>query len=312
MSEQLFLWPDEQSGDRLSWSLSKDKRLRDCLRKYYLQHYVSRGGSQPTASPMARETFVLKSLRNRHMWVGEVVHEMIELALIAMRRGDGAPVEALVERGTRRMRAQYAESVQRLYRERPATACGLCEHEYQEAIPREEWKRQRDRMEQCLRNLFAMPLLAEVQNTPVWRWLALESLASFELDHATVLVKPDFAWRDAADRVVMVDWKTGKPRPEDEKLQIAVYGLFAQRAWGLKSEQMLGKVAYLETGELHEFVVDRQALNEAEAVIRASLKQMRALHADGMEPKYRWQSFPMTDSRATCGFCMFRRLCERS
>ena len=37
-------------------------------------------------------------------------------------------IEGLIERGVRTMRAQYAESLQGMYRERPRFACGLIEH----------------------------------------------------------------------------------------------------------------------------------------------------------------------------------------
>ena len=311
MTDQLYLWPEDQPGDRLSWSVSKDRRLKDCLRKYYLQHYVSHGGGGANASPESREAYLLKYLRNRHMWVGEIVHEMVELALGAFRRGDSVAVDALVERGTRRMRAQYAESIQGVYRDRPAQACGLIEHEYREEVSRAEWKRQRDRMEQCVRHFFALELVTKLQHTPPWRWLAVEALSSFDLDGATILVKPDFAWRDDGERVAVVDWKTGKPRPEEEKQQLAIYGLYARKAWGRAGDHLVGTVVHLEPGESTTFDVDEADLAAAEATIRASVKEMRALHSEALAVPLAWVRFPMTDDLATCGYCAFRRLCSR-
>jgi hypothetical protein len=311
VTDQLYLWPEDQPGDRLSWSLSKDRRLKECRRKYYLQHYVSRGGGGASASAEARDAYHLKYLRNRHMWVGEIVHEMIELALAALRRGDDATVDALVERGTRRMRAQYAESIQGVYRDRPAVACGLIEHEYREEVPRDEWKRQRDRMEHCLRNFFELELVTRLRSTPPWRWLAVEALSSFDFDGATILVKPDFAWRDDGDRVVVVDWKTGKPRSDVEKQQLAVYGLFARRVWGRAGDALAGNVIHLETGDSELFDISPQDSADAEATIRASLKEMRALHPEALATPFNWDRFPLTDDLTACGRCAFRRLCHR-
>ncbi len=196
MTDQLHLWPEDQPGDRFKWSISRDKRLRDCARKYYLQHYASRGGWHANAAADVRQLHILKHLQNRFMWVGGVVHAMIELALTGWRRGETVPVEALVERGTRRMRAQYAESIQGVYRQHPAAACGLVEHEYTEDVSRDEWKTMRDRMERCLRTFFGLSLTRTIRETPPWRWLALESMGSFDIDGATVLVKADFACRN--------------------------------------------------------------------------------------------------------------------
>ncbi len=311
MSEQLHLWPEETAGGRIAWSLSRDKRLRDCLRKYYLQHYLSRAGGKPTATPLGRELYLLKYLRNRHMWVGEVVHELIELAVGAWRRGDSVPPEALVERGTRRMRAQYAESVQGLYRERPRQACGLTEHEYDEQVTREEWQAQRDRMERCVRNFFALELTAAIRTTPAWRFLALESSGSFELDGATVLVKPDLSWRGDDDRVHLVDWKTGKSRVDEDSLQLAVYALYARHAWGAGAEPLAGWLAYLDGAEVHQAPIDGEALSRAEAAIRTSVAEMRRLAAEVREQDPDPPAFPMTEERGTCRACNFRRVCGR-
>ena len=116
-----------------------------------------------------------------------------------------------------------------------------------------------------------------------WRWLALESTGSFELEGAAILVRPDFAWRDEDDRVVMVDWKTGVPRPDEEDLQLAVYGIFARRSWGLGSDHMRAVAAYVGSGEVRERRVDLRDLHTAETRIATSLQQMRELTADGEE-----------------------------
>jgi hypothetical protein len=308
MSDQLLLWPQDE-GDGLRWSISRDKRLRDCHRKYWLFHFGSRGGQLPGAPRDKRELFVLRSLRTRYMWVGEVVHQLIELALGAWRRGEEAPVDALVERGTRTMRAHYAESVQGVYWDKPMRALGLVEHEYNEAIAREEWRAQRDKMERCIRNFFALDLVQQIRRTPMWRWLAVESLGSFELEGATIVVRPDFAWRDEQDRIVLVDWKTGMPREEDEDLQLGVYGIFARRAWGSDADHCRATNVYLANGEVREQSIGAAHLEAAERAIRASLESMRQLAGASETPDI--AAFPMTDDTSTCSRCGFRRACGR-
>lgn len=313
MPNQLHLWGDDTPGDRLRWSVSRYKRLRDCRRKYYLFHFASRGGQQPNAPRRLRELFVLRSLRTRHMWVGEIVHDMIELAMTAWRRNDEVPAEGLVERGIRTMRAQYAESLQGVYWDRPLQAVGLSEHEYKEDISREQWRERRDLMEQCLRNFYSLPLVETIRALPRWRWLAVENAGSFDLGGAVVMVRPDFAWRDEEDRVAIVDWKTGRPWPGDEDLQLAVYALFAQRTWGLGSDYMNAITAYLANGDVREWRIDQDALDGAEARISASVDEMRQLGA-GVEELDRPEAmarFPMTDELELCGRCGFRRVCNR-
>ncbi|MFC1610220.1 RecB family exonuclease [Myxococcota bacterium] len=311
MSDQLDLWPEEAPGGRITWSISRNKRLRDCLRRYFLQHYGSRGGSKPEASPEVRDIYMLKHLRNRHMWVGEVVHEMIELTLAAWRRGDTVPVEALVQRGTRRMRAQYAESLQGFYRDRPRHSYGLVEHEYRDEISRQEWKDLRDRMERCLRAFFDLELTATIRETPPWRWLAVESLGSFDVDGTTVVVKPDLAWRDDEEQVVVVDWKTGKQRPDDDWLQMAVYGVFARGAWELKEDSLQRRLAFLDTGDVRVIELAANDLHRAQETIRGSIKEMRRLAVEAWAGNLDPAAFPKTEDVSLCARCSFRRVCER-
>lgn len=301
------LWPEDVVPGRLTWSVTRDKRLRTCLRRYYLHHFASRGGGGLKATRESRELYLLKHLRNRYMWVGETVHEMVELALNAMRRGDAVPVESLIERGTRRMRAQYSESVQGMYRDTPQSKYALFEHEYREDITRDEWKAMRDKMAACLRTFFALPLVQAIREAPVVQWLAVESAASFELDGATIIVKPDFAWRDAEGRVALVDWKTGKPREEDERLQLAVYAAYAKRAWGVAPDYTRAIVAYLESGDVMELSLTDEDLAWGEQAVRESVKHMRELGTYETDATH----FPMTDDTTRCGFCSFKRVCKR-
>jgi hypothetical protein len=310
MASQLDFWPEDAPGERLTWSLSRDRRLRDCARKYYWHHYGSRGGHTAEPESVARQAYVLRSLRSRYMWVGEVVHEIIELGLTSLKNRERVPVDALVERGTRRMRAQYAESIQGVYWDRPQVAMGLTEHEHREEVSRVEWRAQRDRMEQCVRAFFALPLLETLKALPPWRWLAVEHLQSFELDNATILVKPDLAFRDDQDRVVIADWKTGKWRADDEVLQLAIYALHARRAWG-SGGGLTAMVVHLgddQGAAIDTHTLDDASLKDAEEHIRASLQAMRGLIPEGQVEITR---FAQIEDRERCSRCNFRRLCGR-
>ena len=311
MSNQLQLWPSVHAVEKLRWSISRDRRMRDCLRKYYLYHYGSAGGRRPDADPRTREIYVLKHLRNRFMWVGEVVHALIELCMHAWRRGESPTLEALVQRGVRQMRALYIESVQGLYRSRPGEVCGLVEHAYQENVSRQQWQDMRLRLEQCMRHFLQMPLVQHIRATPSWSWLALEAAGSIPLNGAAMLVKPDFAYRTEAGQVVMVDWKTGGPSSDDRQ-QLAVYGLYAEKVWGLADQEMQAHLVYLERGEVDTFVLGPAALRAAEAQVAASVGQMRQLAVKGpTQQTPSPEAFVQTDDLSRCARCSFRRPCGR-
>ncbi len=109
----------------------------------------------------------------------------------------------------------------------------------------------------------------------------------------------------------MVDWKTGG-RSSDGHSQLAVYGLFAQRVWGLGAAKMVAHLAYLDGASVDRFELDSAALAAAEAQILASVQLMRRLEASqaaGQSPDP--AAFALTDDRSICQRCNFRRICER-
>ncbi len=73
--------------NEFSWSRSRDSTFKDCRRRYYFQYYGSWGGWEATADPETREIYILKQLKSRQMWAGEVVHSCIERSLENLRAG---------------------------------------------------------------------------------------------------------------------------------------------------------------------------------------------------------------------------------
>jgi len=245
------------------------------------------------------------------MWVGIVVHNLIEQAMTAWHRGQEVERDRLIEEGTATMRAQVVQSKTGAYRTKPMQCVGLVEHEYAEDVTPAQWAEHRCYMEVCVRNFFELNLVHTVRSLPRWRWLAVEAFGSFSCHDATVVVRPDFAWRDTDGRVVVVDWKTGKPRHEDEDLQLGVYGLFAKRDWGLGADTMKAMVVYLGTGEVRERTVTLAELEQAEQRLGASIEAMRALSAYADDAEHVDKYFPKTNMLSDCAACNFRRPCGR-
>jgi hypothetical protein len=301
VSSQLHLWPEEIPAERIRWSVSRDKRLRDCHRKYYY-HYYAQSIEDPAA---AREIYILKQLHNRFSWVGTVVHELIALSIGRWRRKQEVDIEELIQMGVRKMRAQYAESVQRRYLVHPRAAHGLVEHAYNLPVSKEEWFEQRQKMERCLRHFFAMPWKQTIFELLAHNVLALENLSSFDFAGTTILVKPDFAFRNAQGDVVLVDWKTGKIANEEAILQLSIYAMLARyNRWGT---QFKGQVVYLESEQTEAFIIDEHMFDNAIQWLRNSITAMHDLASGEIAPA----RFLQTDVLAYCTYCSFKKLCGR-
>ena len=312
--QQLGFWQSAKAKQApLNWSYSRAKRLRSCHRKYYYYHYESLRGRHKDSPAHRREMFVLRGLVNRFEWVGEVVHHAVEDFLTSERQGKRVDTALLIQNITKKMRLQYLESSQKRYREHPGRAFGLFEHEYDAPLSKQDWQQVHERMEMCLDQFKNLPLLTEIQASAGANWLALENYSRFKIEQTTIVLKPDIAWRTPEGDLMLVDWKTGKAYPDDENLQLGIYGLFLARYWGHNARHILGTIVYLESGGSRQVNLDPALRNRALQEIQASGKLMRKLddrvldiHEDEL-----LAAFPQTNDCQTCKFCVFKRLCSR-
>ena len=98
-----------------SWSKSRDEEFRECLRMYYYDRYASWGGWEAKAPEAARAAYVLKNLKNRWAWKGEIVHHQIEHLLRSLRAGHPLTPEDALERLTSSMRLDFKNSKAKRY-----------------------------------------------------------------------------------------------------------------------------------------------------------------------------------------------------
>lgn len=294
--------------NEFSWSKSRHGKFEECLRLYWFHYYGGWGGWEQTAAPEVREAYMLKNLSSRQQWAGHVVHQQIAFALSLARGGRPPPLEILLSRAHNQMRSDFVASRRGEYRSRPKWFVGLVEHEYSEPVTNEEWKANWDNAAACLRHFYAV----WVDRARALRredWLPIDEIDSFPLDGVKVFAGPDFAYRDGPG-VVLVDWKTGRPRDEDRD-QVQGYALYAQHKWGVAPEHVRARLAYLAQGTEVDVAVDPAALEGFRSLFRKSVEQMRSRLRDPAANLAVRDDFPMTDDRARCAGCAFRRPCGR-
>jgi len=297
--------------NNLSWSKSRAGTLGECPRQYYYSYYGSWGGWAAGADPRTREIYILKQLRNRPVWAGEVVHDTVQGVLEALRdKGEAPPLEDVLKAARERMRAAFKSSRDKRCRQEPKTPA-LYEHEYQVKLTDAEWKATAEHVDLCLRNFYQSEVFSAIRALDLAHWLELEELTGFDVDGVRVHVKLDFSHREDGGAVLM-DWKTGKSSYQNHGLQFGCYSLYATRAWGLDPGQVRGLEVNLATGKLREHRFDKSALEAIEAEIRKSLEWMRDLLRDAKANLAFEEDFPKKEGPRTCGRCNFRKVCDTS
>ena len=300
--------------NEFTWSKSRHEKFKECPRAYYLHYYASWGGWEAPAGSAVRELYVLKKLSSRWQWAGSAVHEAIRTLLLRARAtGQFWTVDELLQRTRQRARMQWSTSREKSYWREASKIDGLVEHEYADPVPSEEWKRLWDEViEGSLRGFYASDTLRQIREAPRERWLTVDELDSWVFEGTKIWVAIDFAYRDEAGRVQVLDWKTGKERGVDH-VQVGIYALYAQRKWEAPLEDVVGGLVYLASpaGDRVSVAADPAALAACEAVMRGSIAAMRERLDDPARNAARPERFPLLPDPSACRRCVFRRPCGR-
>jgi hypothetical protein len=264
------------------WSVSRERTFRECPRQYWFNHYGFWPGWEFDADARTRDIYVLKQLKSRQTWVGEVVHDCIKHSVENLSRGIRVlPVDEILKITRSRMRNDFRVSRDGFYRENPKAACGLFEHEYRVPVRDEEWRECAEHVDRCL---------------------------VISLDGATVTVKLDCATRET-DHVIVWDWKTGKREGADAKLQLACYAFYIHQAYGIPIHRVRMRRFELSSGNVREQWMDEKQLTDTLEHVRGSIADMQSLLEDVDRNLAKEERFRKEERREVCLRCNFLRVC---
>ncbi len=296
--------------NEFSWSHSRQGTFRECRRRYYYQYYGYWGGWAPDADPFVRKLYVLRNLKNRYLWTGSLVHDAVAGMLEHVRAGYPPPdADEVAEQAVARMRSEFRQSRDQAYLEDPKRCVGLTEHHYREPVADAVWRDFAEMVRRSIHGFARGPYLNAATQLSREDWLTLEQLLSFEIDGAKVYVKMDLAHRRPDGGAVILDWKTGRRRPQPEGLQLGCYAIYAAEAWAVEPERIQVIEANINTGAVGSAHITPAHLHEAREAIRASIAEMRACLADVDHNVAELESFPADPSLRLCGRCVFREVC---
>jgi hypothetical protein len=293
-----------------SWSKTRDEVFRTCPRQYWFAYYGYWDGWLASAPDRTRQIYVLKNLKNRHIWAGEKVHECIQRSLNNIRRGISVlPVDEIVTITLDQMRADYRSSKAKNYWKKPKT-CALFEHEYEIEVTDEEWKETAGHVEAWLRNFYASDIYDGLKSHPKEEWFEVEEFSSFHLGDIRINLVIDCAIKEG-ESVFIYDWKTGKSLSEDLSVQLACYALYAIEKWGIDPEKLVVIEYNLSFDKANCFSVTHGEVEELKSYVRGSIKDMQSLLIDveNNVPLEEGRFSKVEDERVTQR-CNFRKVCK--
>jgi hypothetical protein len=285
-----------------SWSRSRGAMFEECRRRYYYHYYGAWGGWDPGAPEDVRRLYVLKQLTGRQGWAGRVVHEAVEMALRVLHAGRDLPEAWLLEETLRRMRQEWRASRSGAYRTTPRGGVALFEHEYGLQVTDRTWQALRDHVLRCLRTFHRLPLRE--------RWILIEDIRAFHFEGTPVYAAPDFGFWTPADRLALVDWKTGSPNPEETAVQLGCYALYAAEVLDVEPALIDLLEVNLREGAVTTHPWDAARIDAIRERLRLSIRGMRAWLRDPDANVAVLEDFERTEDVRICRWCNFRAVCR--
>jgi hypothetical protein len=281
-----------------------------CPRQYYFNYYAFWGGWETGAPKRTRQIYILKNLKNRFMWAGDIVHQCIKHSLKNLQRGISVlDVDDIISITIDKMRDEFRSSRAKRYHIHPKS-CALFEHEYDADLSDAKWKQVADDVEQCLRNFYSSETFAILKDIPPGRWLEVEDFSFVYLDGVKIWAVIDCSFR-TDDGVTIIDWKTGRSTSHDVSLQLSCYAMYGMKKWGINPEKIKLVEYNLLADQKAEFIISKGEINDTKTYIKGSIADMESLLVDVENniPKEEMFFKKVEDDRIK-ERCNFRKICE--
>jgi CRISPR/Cas system-associated exonuclease Cas4 (RecB family) len=296
--------------NKFNWSVSRDGVFQNCPRQYYFQYYGSWGGWEYDAPDRIRKLYVLKQLKGRAMWIGQVVHDCIKRSLDNISRGIPVlPAEEILSITRDRMRQDFRSSRSGAYWDNPRNSCGLYEHEYNLEVTDDQWREAADQVDRCLTNFYASETYQQLCALPREDFLEVEQFSKFDLDGDEVTIKLDCAIRER-DSIIIFDWKTGRSEQLGLSFQMACYAYYASNAYRIPVKHVVTRRFELWKNEIYEESIGEASLDELLGYIRGSVKDMKSLLDDPQKNVASEENFSKVEKREVCYRCNFMKVCQ--
>jgi hypothetical protein len=291
----------------LNWSYSRRESVDQCTRRYFLQYY---GNTLGDAEFKARVQF-LRSVKNRYLRTGELVHLVIGTYFKKLKQGKSLSADWLTKwaKDLFLKDRKYSAHIQ---------AGGMASNDQYPPILLDEilnkdqegdllLSRAEEQMLKAIQHFFTSPTFSEFRELGAAPESYIERKLSLQGFPVPVSGKVDLA-RTRESNVTIVDWKIGsKSDGGAESLQLATYGLWAATEFGVIAENVRIAKAYLVSEEVVEFKADQQAFANARVRILQDLERMVILHRYGRAGMM--EAFSPNPQQGVCRLCPFREVC---
>ena len=295
----------------MQWSYSRRSLLEQCPRAYYYQYY---GANKRTAKaePLKERLHFLKSLTNRHLRAGDIVHLVIRTYLNNLRKKDIWDVRRVLGWAHQIFQKDYAYSS--TYQS--GAVCSNDSHppalllEFYHDLEDADrlFSESESRMLAALENFISNPAFANFRNGACHPNALIERPISIKNDRLSMRGKLDLAYPDG-DRIAVVDWKIGKSESNDDRLQLLSYALGAIKEFKCQPECIDLYRVHLSDSIIKSFQVSEREVLRSEGRIIQDLERMEMIDEYGKQAFA--DAFTPCAQPRICKHCPFQDICPK-
>lgn len=295
--------------NEFSWSKSRDNLFKECKRRYYFEKYGFWGGWKYDAPKNVKELYLLKNIKSRHIWIGQVVHDIIKHILLKYKNGNKVDLGYILSVLRHRLQEDFSSSNSKSYKSYPKKG-GLFEHEYDMLIQKEDWEELFKKAENCIINFYNSDTFKKIRAINPKDWVFLEDFLAFNFEGTRVYLSIDFAIKQR-DHIMLYDWKTGRER-EDKSIdiQLSCYALYVMQKWNLLPDKVTAKLYNVAVDKEDTFQITEDIINNTKEYMRQSIQEMRSFLLDSDNNVANIEKFPKTSDEYKCNRCSFKRVCS--
>jgi len=304
-----------------SWSFSAAEDFEQCRRRRYWSKYGMWGGWARNAPEESKTAYRLNKMDNRWGLMGQAAERAIMWVLKQHQQGNAVNAEDAWKTIARPfMTAKWNESIDGNWRGDPKRFCCMREHYYERLGGEEEKEAKRQiaaQIRNCIDNFIetVLPRVGTIQPGQEFKIATPEQggdVEHFIFEGVKVYAIPDYAYK-IGDEVHIHDWKAGKIKAEQHRLQLSLYALWAMVKHGAALNNIFLYVEYLNEGQVLPFQITEEELEQTKVLMSDSVGQMTEYLVDHDRvknepiPKDEWE---LALDPASCEQCNFYELCK--
>jgi CRISPR/Cas system-associated exonuclease Cas4 (RecB family) len=296
---------------RMEWSYSRRSLFYQCNFAYYNNYY---GANLQVALDEPRKTQLhfLKSLANRHLRTGKLLHLVIGTYLKRAKQGDVWSLDRLHRwaRDLYQTDLAFSRAFRRNTYDLPTGLYSpvlLAEFYYQRDDAEALWKESLERLLTALSTFSSKPDLERFRRGATHSTSIIEKSIHMKDQQLSLVAQPDLAHPDERNRYTVVDWKIGEAGGGEDSLQLFSYALVTMKEFDCSPEDMDLYKVYLSDGAVAEFKMDERKVFRTKALIIKDVEKMKSLDSYGRDGIS--DAFTPCNNPRICAGCPFQEIC---